>query len=185
MARSRAPAPPISEAIGILSMSWASVEIALTVILTELMETNVMTGMIVSAALDYRRMCDLINSLAAVKLKGTDSLENITGFMAQVNGMNKERNKTIHAIWHNDPDTGTITRLTMRNRGAYKMEFKRISTRHLKTVQGKMAELSYIGVSFAPQLRKDVRAWSEKQPPLDWPDLTPEAHPTEAIPDKP
>ena len=185
MTRSRTPAPTIGEVIGQVSITWASVELALTMILAELMETDSITAIIVSAALDYRHKRDLINSLAAVKLKGADSLENITQFMGQVKGMNRERNDAIHALWHNDPDTGAITRLTVRNQGVCKMEFKKVSPRHLKTIQRKMADLSYVGAAFVPQLRKDIRTWSEKRPPLDWPHLENEARPTAATPHKP
>ncbi len=185
MTRPRTPVPSIEEAVGKVSITWASVDIALIMIVGELMETNSTTAIIVSAALDYRHKRDLIHSLAAVKLKGTKSMENITSFMGQVKGMNKERNDAIHAIWHNNPDTGALTRLTMRNRGAYKMEFKRGSPRHLQTIQRKMADLSYVGASLVPQLREDIRTWNETYPPLAWPHLGTEEHPTEATPDKP
>lgn len=184
MTKSRTPMPSIEEAVGKLSITWASVELALTMIVGELMETDPGTALTMSAAVDYRHKRDLINSLAAIKLKDTKSLKDITWFMGQVKGMNKERNDTIHALWHNNPDTGALTRLTMRNQGTYKMEFKRVSPRHLQTIQRKMAGLSHVGAHLVPQLRQDVCTWRETHPPLDWPRLEIEEHPTGATPHK-
>src|SRR5690242_17185548 len=118
-ASTRQAAPSIDEAIGGVSRLWASVEFALTVILSELMEVKSETALVVSAALDYRHRRDLINSLSALKLKGHPLADKLAAFMGNVSGMNTERNNVIHALWIFDTEKNRTVRLTMRNRGAY------------------------------------------------------------------
>src|SRR5690348_2951925 len=82
----------LDEAIGSMSRAWGHVELAMTAIMGELMETPPETAMVVSAALDFRHRRDLITSLAAIKLKGHPFEEQLTEFISRVRGMNKERN---------------------------------------------------------------------------------------------
>jgi hypothetical protein len=182
----RPPPPSVNEAVGAVTRAWAGLEMALTVILGELMEVKPDTAMVISAALDYRHRRDLILSLAEFKLQGHPIAPNLTAFMGAVRGMNKERNDAVHAIWTNHPKTGKLTRITMRNRGVYEMQLRPINTRHLVTINRKIVNLCNEGFRMAPELREAVRTWREKWPLLDWPlPGSNEAHRLEAILDKP
>lgn len=155
--------------IGKVTSMWAHIELALTIILAELMEIKVETAFVLSAALDYRHHRDLINSLADLKLRDTELGVKLREFMAQVKGMNIERNKAVHALWIVNPETGHDTRLTIRNQGEFKMEFHSVGWKHLGNIARQIGDLSYEGVNLGHEIREAVAAWRQKSEPLDWP----------------
>ena len=156
----------IDTAIGRVSIAWSILEMTLGIILTELLEVEGITGLATSAALDYRHRRDLINSLAEIKLSGTETHADLRAYMGDVRGMNTERNLVVHSVWVRD-ERGRASRMTMRNRGRYESEVNRPSVRHLSTVSLKILDLSTRGDDLALRIRADVRAWRDKYPPLD------------------
>jgi hypothetical protein len=174
-------------AIGGVAVTWGHLEFALSALLAELMEINVETAFILSAALDYRHHRDLISSLSDLKLKGhPKTAGKVRAFLSEMRGMNTERNSTIHAIWHQEPGTNRNRRLTMRNQGDMKMEFRRVSSRHMFTVAKKISALSVEALTLRAEIRDAVASWREKFVRLDWPllDVEIEAHSPPATPRK-
>ncbi len=144
-------------------MAWAGFELALAMLLAELLETDSLTGFVTNAALDFRHRRDLISSLSAIKLRGTQSLVRITALLGEAKGMNKERNDAVHAVWASEYETGRPIRLTMRNKGIYEMDYKPASTRHLKTVAKRLLAQVYnrglcsrSGAAFKPRSLLDI-----------------------------
>ncbi len=155
--------PSVEEGIGKICMAWSALEHLLAAILAELLETDHATAIITSAALDFRHRRDLVMSLAEFKIDGTDAFNQLNKFMSQVNGMAKERNSAVHAIWYQN-GAGQDQRILMRNRGVFKFEMKPLSARHLLTVSKKIARLIEDGVRVRRQVAPATRAWRERHP---------------------
>jgi len=157
-------------------------------ILAELMETKSDTAMILSAALETRHHRDLINSFAAIRLKGQPVAEKLSKFMSELKGMSKERNDVIHALWWDADESNNlrIERMTMRNRGAFSMKMKPVSTRHLMAIFKKIQILTDEGHELTKEVRESVRTWRRKYSPPDWPQFQEnEAHHQESSASKP
>ena len=165
------PMDALDRAIGRLSRAWSHLDWSLTVVMSELMEVQPETGSIVSAALDYRHRRDLTKSLAALKLEGDSVAPLLTAWMASVGGMNTERNRSIHALWMMNPETGRMTRITMLNRGLFDMKLTAVAPGHLLALADKINTLSNDGLALVPRLQVAMRTWREKWPPLTWPPL--------------
>ncbi len=178
--------PALPSAIGQITMNWAALEFSLALIMAELIETDHSTAIFMSAALDYRHRRDLITSLAEVKLKHDhNAMTHLAKYMADVKGMNKERNLAVHSMWGIDPNTKRITMVTMRNHGAVDMKMKPIAPGHLKSIAEKIAKLSNEGTSISIMIRASVKAWRKKHPAPLPPHLAHEAHHQESNQCKP
>lgn len=160
---------PLDFAIGRVSRMWGHVEFALSVIFAELSETRPDTASAICAALQYHSIRDIIESLAILKLRGTPAQSALSQYLGSVKGMNTERNNAIHALWVNNPDTGRVSRIRMRNQGKFKMNIEAVAPGHLLAVSAKLAKLSNDGMALALQIRATVQAWREREPPLEWP----------------
>jgi hypothetical protein len=173
---------PLRDALGAITMAWSLLEMTLSLILAELLETDHDTALLASAALDYRHRRDLINSLSAVKLYDNPRLQHVTTFMGNVKGMAGERNSAIHAMWGHDPHTGRLNRITIRNQGALNIEFKPMAPGHLNSVADKINALAKDGMTLAVMIRYDVKTWRNTNPPRIPPHLAHEAHRQESKP---
>jgi hypothetical protein len=153
------------EAIGQVCMAWSVMEHMLGVILSELLETDLSTALITSAALDYRHRRDLINSLAEFKFGSTPVFDDVKKYIAQVNGMSKERNEAVHAMWHRKDGDRHDQRILLRNRGLFEFDMKPLSSRHLLTVARKIAQLAQQGGPLRSRVQAAVKEWRQNQPP--------------------
>lgn len=175
----------LPESIGSVCMAWGGLEFGQSLILAELLEAHSDTAQIVSTLLGYRHSRNLITSLAAIKLKGAPSKAKLTSFLGQTKGMYTERNKAVHALWHEDEKTGRLNRITIQIRSSYQTSKTPVAPGHMLKVADRMEALLETVPSLAQAIRRDVKAWRRKSPSPDLPHRAPGPRSRAAKRDKP
>ncbi len=160
--------PSVQEAIGHVMLSWSALEFIMGMILAVMLETDQATGVVVSAALDYRHRRDLISSLAAFKLKGSEAATALNAFMSEVKGMNKIRNHAAHSMLADGGDDGAV-HISYRNQGIFTSETKPARPYNLMNGAKKISELSNHGATLTIVLEAAIKTWRETHAPIGLP----------------
>lgn len=159
MARNSSVSSPdtLAQAIGRVSMSWSALEMGMTFMLKEVLNTDIITALAVSYSMEYSRRRDLMNSLAALKL--SKHRKQYISLMTEVNGASKERNAIIHGSFGDD------IRINCMNRGKLTFKTTKEQPNRISSVATKIANLANRMAPFTACIQSDVEAWTKKHVP--------------------
>ena len=91
------PRDTLALALGKVTLSFQSLEAALAILAGQLLSTDSRTAQAVTTALSFRRLCDLVASLAPLRLD-TPRLDALRALLAEARRAEEERNLAIHSI---------------------------------------------------------------------------------------
>lgn len=118
----------IDAAIGFAVRSWSNVEVTLSILLAELAHTDMISGLVISSALDFKHRKNIVLALAELKLNAAPELQRrLKQNLKKVEKLGLERNRFVHGMLAHNPSTGEPQTITLRTAQRFFINMQKVS----------------------------------------------------------
>ncbi len=115
-------------AIGFVVRSWSNAEIALSFVLSELSNTDTLSGLTISSALDFKHRKNIVRALSTLKLSSSPDIQKrLESALKNIERLGRVRNRFAHGLLAQNPATSQPETITLRTAHQFHLKLERAS----------------------------------------------------------